>query len=99
VKYDLDVTYLDSRKVRTSATPRDFVNFERQFAQSVTAFRNGAAVKYEWLCYLAWSSLHRAGKEPADFDSFLDTVEDVDPVEDEPELPDPTQPDQSPEPS
>lgn len=81
MKMLFDVTYQDGRKVISTALPRDFVAFERQYGKSIAAF--GDQTQMEWVFYLAWSGLHRSGQEPADFDGFLDSVEDVAPIADE----------------
>jgi hypothetical protein len=81
MKMKFDVTYQDGTVVQAIALPRDFVAFERQYGKSIAAF--GDQTQMEWVFYLAWSPLHRSGREPGDFDSFLDKVEDVQPVQDE----------------
>lgn len=80
----MKVTYNDGREVEVIATPR---------AQVMTEERT-AGTEDRWLLrhyYLAWASLHKAGKEPADFETFLDLIADAETVEKAAE-PDPTQP-------
>jgi hypothetical protein len=82
----MKVTYNDGREVEVIATPR---------AQVMTEERT-AGTEDRWLLrhyYLAWASLHKAGKEAADFETWLDQIADAETVE-KPE-PDPTQPDLS----
>lgn len=81
MKMDFEVVYADGRKVACSAKPKDFVAFERQYGKTFSAFANDPAM--EWVYYLAWAALHRMRQEPADFDGFLDVVDDVTPVNDE----------------
>lgn len=97
MKMQFEVTYQNGNKVLATALPRDFVAFERQYGKSIAAF--GEQTQMEWVFYLAWSPLHRNGQEPADFDGFLDIVEDVQPVADEetPAAADPFPTDSSPE--
>lgn len=97
MRMKFEVTYEDGRKVVASAGPKDFVSFERQYGHSVTKFSDDT--KVEWIYYLAWAPLHRTRVERADFDTFLDLIDDVDPVEDEPadDVADPTQTAPSPE--
>ena len=95
MKMTFDVTYDDGRKVTTSAKPKDFVAYERQYARSVVKMEQELTL--EGIYYLAWSSLHRTRQEPADFDGFLDIVEDVEPIDDG--AADPSQPAVTPEPS
>ena len=101
MKMDFEVEYADGRKVAASARPKDFVAFERQYGMSVAAFSKDPQM--EWVYYLAWAALHRLRQEPADFDGFLDVVEDVNPVNVDEETPaaaaDPSSPEVSAEPS
>lgn len=81
----MKVTYNDGREVEVIASPR---------AQVMTEERTAGADD-RWLLrhyYLAWASLHKAGKEPADFETFLDLIADAETVDpDKAEEPDPTQ--------
>ena len=80
----MKVTYNDGREVQVIASPR---------AQVMTEERVGEA-GHRWLLrhyYLAWASLHKAGKEPADFETWLDLIADAEAL-DEDQEPDPTQP-------
>jgi hypothetical protein len=83
----LTVTYVDGRKCEILASPRAQVMTERYFGGITDARRVEAAY------YLAWASLNKAGQEPADYETWLDLVEDVE--EDEAKAPDPTLPAQS----
>jgi hypothetical protein len=82
MKMQFEVEYADGRKVQAAAGPRDFVAFERQYDHSIAGFGDATGLRMEWIYYLAWSPLHRGGQEPSDFDTFLNNVEDVSPVED-----------------
>jgi hypothetical protein len=79
------VKYDDAREVEAVAKPKDIVAFERQYGVSfATAFadeKNPAHM--EWMFYLAWSPLHRQGRDPRAFDEFLDDVDAITPVEEE----------------
>jgi hypothetical protein len=82
----LNVTYADGRKVTIIASPRAQVMTERNFGGI------DEARKVEASYYLAWASLNKAGQEPAEFDAWLDLVEEVEAnAEDVP----PTEPAQS----
>jgi len=78
----LKVTYLDGHEVVAVASPRAQVMTEEKFQGITDAFtvRSGY--------YLAWASLHKAGKEPADYEAWLDLIAEVEQVGDE--RPDPT---------
>lgn len=81
-----EVTYDDGRVVEAVAKPKDIVAFERQYSVSMAAFGDKAKpAPVEWLFYLAWSPMHRQGREPRAFDEFLDFVDDIEPLEDEDE--------------
>ena len=78
------VRYDDGREVEAVAKPKDMVAFERQYGVSMADFASETkAPAMEWLYYLAWSPLHRQGREPRAFDAFLDDVDAITPVEDE----------------
>lgn len=70
----LKVTYTDGRETEVLASPRAQVETERHFKSTGQA----EAQQIESSYYLAWASLHYAGKEPADFEQWLDKVRDVD---------------------
>lgn len=78
----IKVTYLDGREDVVVATPRAQVMTERHFA----GLTDSQAVQTSY--YLAWASLHFGGKDPGDFEAWLDRISDCAP---EPEKdPDPT---------
>ncbi|MEV6879734.1 hypothetical protein [Amycolatopsis sp. NPDC051128] len=95
----VNVTYSDGRVVQSSVSPKAEVEFERQFGTSIN--RAGADMHQQYYYYLAWAGLHFAGKEPADFDTFLGMIDEVENVQDpEAQLPeDPTKRVPQPEPS
>ena len=78
----LRISYLDGRDaVEVRIGPKAEVAFERHFKISLT--KAGQDISAEHLYYLAWTALHHSGKEPLDFDSFLDVLDDVDGVDTE----------------
>lgn len=81
------VTYLDGREVVLKVPPRAQVMTE----EYCSGFRSEKAVVGGF--YLGWAALHKAGLESADFETFLDQIDDVEDFVDE--APDPTQPDLS----
>lgn len=82
------VKYDDGREVEAVAKAKDLVAFERQYGVSVAAFADQAdPARIEWIYYLAWSPLHRQGREPRAFDEFLDDVDDIEEQEAEPVAP------------
>jgi hypothetical protein len=75
----LEVFYVNGRDpVKVRIGPKAEVMFERHFGISMS--QAGKDISAEHLYYLAWASLRVAGQEGADFESFLDTLEDVEAV-------------------
>jgi hypothetical protein len=72
----LKVSYSDGREVEVLASPRAQVETARHFKAQGGFEGNQIEAGYR----LAWASLHYAGKEPADFDAWLDLIADVDEV-------------------
>lgn len=72
----LKVTYSDGREVPILASPRAQVETARYFKASGGLDGNQVEAGYR----LAWASLHYGGKEPADFDTWLDLIADVDEI-------------------
>lgn len=78
------VTYNGQQFTITKLGPADLVAFERQFQQSASVFAEGAAVKFEWVCFLVWRGLRRLGaitREQAFDDEFLDLIDEIDMVD------------------
>lgn len=73
----LKVTYLDGHEFEVLASPRAQVETERHFKGTDQA----QSQMIESSFFLAWASLHFAGKEPAEFEAWLDKVADVDQVQ------------------
>lgn len=79
------VTYTDGREVEVRVGPRAEVEVERKFS---IAFHECEA--FQHLYYAAWAALHFSGQENAEFDAFLDAIEDIVTVEAPAEPVDPT---------
>lgn len=73
----LKVVYLDGREVVAVASPRAQVMTEEKFQ----GIHDASSVRAGY--YLAWASLHKAGQEPADYESWLDSIIEVEQVEDQ----------------
>jgi hypothetical protein len=91
------VTYKDGKELEVRVSPKAQVMFERHFKQTMSSF--GKDPGAEHLCYLTWAGLHCAGMEGEDYETFLDKLADVDPVDASGEEADPTQTAPGPEPS
>jgi hypothetical protein len=72
----LKITYLDGKVVEVVAPGREQVLTEQHFK----GISDANAVQAGF--FLAWASLRRAGKELAEFEPWLDQVQDVDKIED-----------------
>ena len=73
----MKITYTDGRVIELLASARAQVETERHFKST----DNAQAQRIESSFYLAWASLRQAGKEPADFEDFLDVLADAEVVE------------------
>ena len=70
----MNVTYADGRVVSAIANARAQVATERAYHGMDEQQR------VELSYHLAWAALHHAGQETADFETWLDLIEDVDEV-------------------
>jgi hypothetical protein len=83
MRMTFSVKYDDGRVIEAVAKPKDIVAFERQYGVSFGEFADEVKTPpVEWMFYLAWSPMHRQGREPRAFDEFLDDVDEIEPVED-----------------
>jgi hypothetical protein len=80
------VTYQDGREETVKVLPRAQVMTE----EYLKGFKVENAIAGTY--YLGWAALHVAGKEPLDYETWLNKIDDVEDVE---ELVDPTPEDQS----
>lgn len=71
----LKVTYADGSGVDCIASAPDFIAYERRFNRSIV--RIGDEARFEDLCFLAWTSLHRRKKTADEFDAWIDTLDTV----------------------
>lgn len=94
MKMQFKVTYDDGREVEAVAGPRDFVAFERQFGRALPTDEKD--LRLEYMYYLAWSPLHRAGVEQGDFDTFLGAVDEIGSADAPADAADPSQAEPSP---
>lgn len=86
----LKVTYADGRQMEILASPRAQVDSERHL-RGLGGFSESTQIEASY--YLAWASLHRSGREAAEFEPWLDLVTDVtevSPTEEEERATDPT---------
>jgi len=83
------VVYSDGRTEEIIASPKAQVMTEQHYGG--ISPQNKLEAHY----YLTWLSMHRAGKEAADFNAWLESIDDAE-VIDEAERVDPTEPAPSP---
>lgn len=82
----LSVSFTDGRdSIVTKLTPRAQVAAERHFSCSIAAMDHA-----EQIYYMVWASLHYSAREPRDFDTFLDVLDDIEPVKEDEQSEDPT---------
>jgi len=84
------VVYSDGRTEEIIASPKAQVMTEQHYGG--ISPQNKLEAHY----YLTWLSMHRAGREAADFNAWLESIDDAE-VIDEEEKVDPTRPALSPE--
>lgn len=74
IRFNIAVTYADGSAVATVAGPPDLVAFEAAYDRSVAKFET--ELRMTDILFLAWHSLKRRGKTSAEFDDWLNTVDD-----------------------
>lgn len=82
----LKVVYIDGREEVVVASPRAQVMTEKYLGGY------GETRQVEGGYYLAWASLNKAGKESADYETWLDQIADVEEVAKEVTPTEPAQP-------
>lgn len=90
MKMKFRITYTDGRVVETATRPKGIVAFERQYNVSFADLENIGAEgaknpPLEWLWYLAWTGVHFAGQDTRPFDDFLNDIDGIEGINDEPE--------------
>lgn len=74
IRFNISVTYEDGSAAQTVAGPPDLVAFEQAYDRSVAKFQT--ELRMTDILFLAWHSLKRKGKTSAEFDDWLNTVDD-----------------------
>lgn len=74
----LAVKYADGREETVETTPRDIIEFERRYQTSYgAAFVSPTPGREEHWYWMAYSPLHRSGKDTREFEAFIDAIESV----------------------
>jgi hypothetical protein len=81
VRQQFKITYLDGNTVNASAGLADQVAYEREFDRSIAELASNFRITD--ICWLAWHGLKRGDGSVAEFDTWIDTVETVEALEDE----------------
>lgn len=80
------VTYADGREVVVRVSPRAQCMTEEKFGGYEAQYRRRATF------FMGWAALSCARKDPGDYETWLDQVDDVEDIVEESESVDPTQP-------
>lgn len=75
MRFPLRVTYTDGSAVEIVTSAADSVRFEEKFDRSIVALSNNA--RYTDMVFLAWAALKRSKLTDLDWDTWLDTVDEV----------------------
>ena len=85
MRQQFKITYLDGRTVQASSGLAEQVAFEREFDRSIAELASNFRITD--ICWLAWRGLKRAEPGVADFDTWIETVETVEVMDDEDMVP------------
>jgi hypothetical protein len=76
---DLTIATTDIPQRTVTVGPADIIRFERAYNVGVTQF-TAESLRYEWLAFLAWAALKREQATALEFDPWVDTIVDLQPV-------------------
>lgn len=71
----IKITFDDNRTTETVAMVADFIAWERKFKRKASDLANGIGL--EDLAFLAWVSLSRRGEASGEFDTFVQSVAEI----------------------
>jgi hypothetical protein len=91
------VTYQDGKELEVRVSPKAQVMFERHFQMTMSAYGKNPGAEH--IYFMAWAGLHCAGMEGSDFETFLDKIQEAEPLDTSVVEADPTQTAPGPEPS
>lgn len=75
MRINFQVRHVDGSAVEAVASIVDQVAFEREHDKSIATISTD--FRLTDVCWLAWHSLHRAGKTTESFDAWLERVDEV----------------------
>ena len=70
-----NVQYVDGSAAKSTASVADQVAFEREHDKSIATLSGD--FRLTDMCWLAWHGLKRAGQTDANFDAWIERVEEV----------------------
>jgi len=77
--FDLKIKTKYNEPVELTIGPGDRIRFERKYNVGVTQF-TGETLRFEWMAFLGWTALTRMDVTKLDFDSWIDTLEELEPT-------------------
>lgn len=75
MRFPLRVSYGDGSAVEVMTSAADSVRFEEKYDRSIVRLETDA--RYTDLVWLAWAALTRTKKVTTEFDTWIDTVDEV----------------------
>lgn len=82
MKITLEVKTTDGEETTLTALVPDFIIWERHSKRKISDL--AAGIGMEDLAFLAYSVLKRNGKNLKPFDSWINSVENIEPIEEDP---------------
>lgn len=80
-RQELKVTMADGKEYVVKVTPRVEVEIEKHFGIGLGTLQTDPHAEHVY--YMGWSAMHVAKMYHNDFDTFLDDLEDVEPIKHE----------------
>lgn len=78
----LEVKYADGRAQKIMVSAPDLIAFERHFDKPMAEVASG---RIEYLWWVAWHATKRKNLTDADFDSWIDSIDEISDDEETPE--------------
>ncbi len=72
MRFTIKVEFEDGTEAAAVASVPDFLAFERKFDKPITEF--GQGMRLDWVLWLAWHSLKRAGRAGDDYEAWAANV-------------------------
>lgn len=82
MKLGLKLNKTDGEEVTVTAVVPDFIAWERHSKRKMSDLANGIGM--EDMAYLAYSVIKRSGENVKPFDSWINSIELIEPIEEDP---------------